>query len=307
MFEEDQMDLQQLRYFVTVAEVENFSLAAHRLRVAQSAVSRQVRLLEEELGATLLRRAGRGVKLTETGEMLRRRATDLIRHADDLRSDIRGRANVPTGILRVGANPSLGDAVFPALARSYMASYPKVRLHLVTDMTMHVQDAIKNGTLDCGIIAFPDRDPSLVVQPVASERLHLVSHKSSDPGLGALCTVKQLASVPLLLPGLPHRERLGYERLAAAKGQTLECRMEADSLSILRDLARLGLGHLLLPSTALLKLEQDGEWISTRIKGLQIERFTVWHAERPVTEAMNGFFKILTNELSLLTKRGILQ
>ena len=124
------MDLQQLRYFVTVAEVENFSLAAHRLRVAQSAVSRQVRLLEQELGATLLRRAGRGVKLTETGETLRRRATDLIRHADDLRSDIRGRGNAPTGILRVGANPSLGDAVFPSLARSYMAAYPKVRLHL---------------------------------------------------------------------------------------------------------------------------------------------------------------------------------
>jgi LysR family nitrogen assimilation transcriptional regulator len=301
------MDLQQLRYFVTVAEVENITLAAHRLRVAQSAVSRQIRLLEEELGAVLLRRSGRGVKLTDTGETLRRQASDLIRQADNIRLDIRNRGNAPTGVLRVGANPSIGEAVFPSLAKNYTSRYPKVRLHLVTDMTMNIQDAIRRGTLDCGIIAFPDRDPSLTLQPVASERIHLISHKSNDLQAGAVCTVKQLASVPLLLPALPHRERLGYERLAAAKGYTLECRMEADSLSILRDLARLGLGHLLLPATAISKLDPAGEWISRLIKGFQLERFVVWHSERPITEAMNGFMKILDEEIALLTKQGILR
>lgn len=301
------MDLQQLRYFVTVAEVENISLAAHRLRVAQSAVSRQIRLLEEELGVVLLRRSGRGVKLTDTGEQLRRQAGDLIAQADAIRSDIRNRGNEPTGVLRIGANPSIGDAVFPALAKSYTSRYPKVRLHLVTDMTINVQDGIRKGALDCGIIAFPDRDPSLVLQPVATERIHLVSHRTNDLPIGAFCTVQQLANVPLVLPGLPHRERLGYERLAAAKGYTLDCRMEADSLTILQDLARLGLGHLLLPSSAISKLNQDGEWISRQIKGFQVERFAVWHAERPITEAMNGFMNILKSEISLLAKRGILR
>ncbi len=299
------MDLQQLRYFVTVAEVENISLAAHRLRVAQSAISRQIRLLEQELDAVLLRRAGRGVKLTETGETLRRRASDLIRQADSIRADIRGRGNAPAGVLRIGANPSIGDAVFPSLARAYTARYPEVRLHLVSEMTVNVQDGVKKGMLDCGIVAFPDRDPAMIFQSVASESVHLISHRSADLGLGSVCTVKQLATVPLLLPGLPHRERLGYERLAAAKGQTLECRMEADSLSILRDLARLGLGHLLLPSTALLKLEPD-EWISTRIKGFQVERFMISHTERPITEAMSGFMKILASEVAALAKRGLL-
>jgi LysR family transcriptional regulator, nitrogen assimilation regulatory protein len=300
------MDLQQLRYFVTVAEVENISLAAHRLHVAQSAVSRQIRLLEEELDAVLLRRAGRGVKLTETGETLRRRAGDLLRQADSIRDDIRGRGNTPSGVLRIGANPSLGNTVFPSLARNYTARYPEVRLHFVTDLTLHIQEAIRNGRLDCGIIAFPDRDPAMITQRVASESIHLISHRSTDPGLGPMCTVKQLASMPLLLPGLPHRERLGYERLAAAKGETLQCRMEADSLPILRDLARLGLGHLLLPSTAVVKFMEDGEWTSTRVKGFLVERFVVWHAERPITEAMSGFMKILHGELAALTKQGVL-
>ena len=300
------MDLQQLRYLVTVAEVENISLAALRLRVAQSAVSRQIRLLEEELGAVLLRRAGRGVKLTETGETLRCRAGDLLRQADSIRDDIRGRGNTPSGVLRIGANPSLGNTVFPSLARSYTARYPEVRLHFVTDLTLHVQEAVRNGRLDCGIIAFPDRDPALIVQRIASESVHLVSHHTTDPGLGPVCTARQLARMPLLLPGLPHRERLGYERLAAAKGETLQCVMEADSLPILRDLARLGLGHLLLPSTAVFKLKEDGEWTSTRVKGFEVERFVVWHTERPITEAMSGFMKILDEELAALAKQGVL-
>ena len=301
------MDLQQLRYFVTVAEVENISLAAHNLRVAQSAVSRQIRLLEEELGVVLLQRAGRGVRLTDTGERLRHRASDLIRQADNIRADIRNRGNTPSGILRIGANASLGDLVFPSLAKSYTSAYPRVRLHLVTDMTLHIQDAMRKGTLDCAIVAFPDRDPSLTVQQVASEGVHLISHRNNDLDWGPVCTVKQLASVPLLLPGLPHRERLGYERLAAAKGHTLECRMEADSLTILHDLARLGLGHLLLPATAAFKLREDGDWTSRVVRGFQLERFLIWHAERPITEAMNGFMKILTTELASLTKQGILQ
>lgn len=301
------MDLQQLRYFVTVAEVENISLAAHSLRVAQSAVSRQIRLLEEELGVTLLRRAGRGIRLTDTGERLRHRASDLIGQADNIRNDIRNRGNAPSGVLRIGANPSMGDIVFPPLANNYTAAYPKVRLHLVTDMTMHIQDAMRRGTLDCGIIAFPDRDPSLTVQSIATENIYLVSHRKHDLNWGPVCTVKQLASVPLVLPGLPHRERLGYERLAAAKGHTLECRMEADSLSILLDLARLGLGHLLLPATARSKLAQGGEWSSRLIKGFHIERFLVWHAERPITEAMTGFMKVLKAEVANLTKQGILR
>jgi hypothetical protein len=82
--------------------------------------------------------------------------------------------------------------------------------------------------------------------------------------------------------------------------------MEADSLPILRDLARLGLGHLLLPSTAVFKLKEDGEWTSTRVKGFQVERFMVWHTERPITEAMSGFVKILDGEIAALAKQGVL-
>ena len=301
------MDLQQLRYFVAVAEVENISLAAHRLRVAQSAVSRQIRLLEQELDSALVERVGRGIKLTDAGAMLRHRAVDLLRQADELRSELRNRGRAPTGVLRVGANPSVGEAMFPMLAKRYTEAYPKVRLHLVSELTMHIQEAVRRGTLDCGIVAFPDRDPSIAVQALADERIFLISHREHDLDWGAVCTVKELANVPLLLPGLPHRERLGYERLAAAKGQTLQCRMEADSLSILFDLARLGLGHLLLPATAVRKLTHDGEWTARSISGFQLQRFLIWQAERPVTEAMDGFRRILNQEVAVLTREGVLR
>jgi hypothetical protein len=69
----------------------------------------------------------------------------------------------------------------------------------------------------------------------------------------------------------------------------------------------MGLGHLLLPSTAAFKLAEDGKWTSRVVKGFQLERFLIWHAERPITDAMNGLMRILTSEIALLIKRRILQ
>ena len=177
------VSLNALRTYAVAARLLSFTAAAQELHVSQAAVSRQVRLLEEELKSTLLQRAGRGVKLTDAGEILRVRAIDLLRQADDLRSELRNRGRAPTGVLRIGANPSLGEAMFPALASRYTAAFPGVRLHLVTDMTMHIQEAIQRGTLDCGVIAFPDRDPALVVgdqQPYSGVLLNATMNRHAE-------------------------------------------------------------------------------------------------------------------------------
>src|SRR5690606_20717337 len=116
--------------------------------------------------------------------------------------------------------------------------------HLVTDLTSPIQDWVRRGALDFAIISFPERDSDFVGTPLTQEAIYLISAASIDPGLGAECTMRAVAGLPLLLPGLPNRERLGYERLAAAKGYSLTCGIESDSLSVLKRLAQRGLGHL---------------------------------------------------------------
>lgn len=300
------MDLRQLRYFVVVAELENFTHAASRLRVAQSAVSRQVRLLELELKTDLFEHVGRGIKLTAAGEMLRDRAKQLLDQVAHIRSEIGNGGNQPAGLVRIGANPSFGNSLFPGFAERYSAAFPNVRLHFVTELTASIQDAMQVGKLDLGIVAFPDKDANLIMTPLAGESLYLIASRDAKLRLGAECTVRQVADLPLLLPGLGNRERLGYERLAAAKGFSLKCRMEADSLPVLKDLARRELGYLLLPYVAIAD-EEPSAWRASRIKGLEIQRYVIRLANRPISTAVSSAIRFIHDEVCRLKQAGTIR
>src|SRR5439155_21992618 len=96
------LDLIQLKYFLRVAELRSFSKAADALHVAQPAITRQIRLLEEELGVALFHRHSRGSEPTEAGRLLEARAAALLRLAEQTRVDVVSRARAPTGTVRVG-------------------------------------------------------------------------------------------------------------------------------------------------------------------------------------------------------------
>lgn len=300
------MELRQLRYFLVVGELENLSLASSRLGIAQSAVSRQVRLLEEELGTKLLERVGRGVKLTAAGKTLLDRGRQLLEQAKQIKLDVTTQGNIPSGTLRIGANPSLGHTLFPRLADRYWRSHPNVTLHFVTDLTAPIQEWVRRGDLDLGIISFPDKDAEFISMPLASEGIFLISAAKNDPKLGAECSIASVSRLPLILPGFANRERVGYERLAAAKGCLLTCRMEADSLSMLKSLAKKGFGHMLMPNVAIAD-DPKGTWTLSRVKGLAVERYVVRSARRPVTRAISTVIDLIEHEVHKLRAEGLMQ
>jgi LysR family transcriptional regulator, nitrogen assimilation regulatory protein len=301
------MNLSQLRYFVAAAELENLSLAAARLQIAQSAVSRQIRLLEEELGVLLLERVGRGVVLTEAGRTLLERSRHLLEEVGQIKAEVADRARLPGGTLRIGANPSFGHSLFPRLAERCWRTHPNIRLHLVTDLTTPIQDWVRRGVLDFAIIAFPERDSDFISTPLTKEGIYLISAPTLDPGLGAECSMRAVANLPLLLPGLPNRERLGYERLAATKGYSLTCGIEADSLSVLKRLAQRGLGHLMLPYIAVAEDRMEPFWKVSRVSGLSVERHIVRSPRHPATKAMEVLFDMIFEEVATLRAAKIIR
>src|SRR5438094_5455838 len=106
------MDLRQLRYFTAVAERGSFSAAASALNVAQSALSRHVQLLEQEVGGPLLERGARGVTLSEAGRLLLDRARYILGEVETLRDAVTARNQEVTGTVRFGAPPSLAYVLF---------------------------------------------------------------------------------------------------------------------------------------------------------------------------------------------------
>lgn len=124
------MELRYLKYFVTVAERQNFTRAAEELHVAQPAISQQIKSLEEELGVSLLHRTKRSVKLTAAGNAFLSEAKEILAHAELSKQVARRAARGETGSLAIGCFSSAVSGFLPELIQSYRKKFPAVRVHL---------------------------------------------------------------------------------------------------------------------------------------------------------------------------------
>jgi DNA-binding transcriptional LysR family regulator len=147
------MDLRQLKYFVAVAEQENFSRAAQQLYVAQSALSRRMRDLEEELGVRLFDRHLRGAALTAEGRELLERARYLLRSFAQLKSDLVEPRAQPFGPVGVGMTPNFGAVVGAAFAREVVAAFPDARLRVVEAYSPELREMVRSGAIDMAACA----------------------------------------------------------------------------------------------------------------------------------------------------------
>jgi LysR family nitrogen assimilation transcriptional regulator len=176
------VDLRQLRYFVAVAETGSFSAAASVLRIAQSALSRQVQALEAACRGPLMQRGARGVLLTEAGALLLTRARFLLAEAASTISEISELNNEPSGLVRVAAPPSFGDILFPLLAVSVVGRLPGVQLELLEALTDAALAALRQGGLDLAVVSASDPDPRVDYIPLCAEPMILVG-PPGDPRL----------------------------------------------------------------------------------------------------------------------------
>ena len=150
------MNLKQLEYFVRVAELGSFSKAALILNIAQPALSRQVRLLETDLHATLLQRTGRGEVLTEAGKRLFDHSIGILQLVSRVREDIASSRDEPAGRLVVGLPPSMGRLLTLPLVEEFRRVLPKARLAIVEGLSTHLSEWISTGRVDLGLLHNPE-------------------------------------------------------------------------------------------------------------------------------------------------------
>ncbi|GAB2946146.1 LysR family transcriptional regulator [Nonomuraea fastidiosa] len=171
------MQFQQLAYFVAVAETRHFTQAAERMRVAQPSLSKQIKALEEDLGARLFSRARGNVTLTAAGEALLPLARRILADADTARQEVAQLAGLRRGRVRLGATPSLcAGLVADALAR-FHRSYPGIELLVEEGGSRDLVKALARGQLDLSLIIMPlqSDDPSLVTEEILRENLVVVA------------------------------------------------------------------------------------------------------------------------------------
>lgn len=154
------MDIRTMQYYLAVVREGTISAAAEALHVAQPSLSRQMKELEEELGATLFERGNRKITLTEEGMVLRKRAEEMVRLLQMTEEEISQIKNHVTGTVRIGAGESCSFHYLSRTASAIASDHPDIKFHITSGDTQDLIDELNNGLIDFAVI-FTDVDRTL--------------------------------------------------------------------------------------------------------------------------------------------------
>lgn len=169
--------IRQMRAFLEVVQLGNFTRAAERLKVAQPALSQQIRDLEAELGIRLLDRTTRRVELTDAGREFGRAAGKILEDVDRAAREAQGLASRERGRVTVAAPPLLSAIVLPAAIADFRSKYPGIQTVLVDARTDQIVNKVRSGEVDCGLGTFRSGEDGITTTPLARDSLMLFCAK----------------------------------------------------------------------------------------------------------------------------------
>jgi LysR family nitrogen assimilation transcriptional regulator len=241
------MEIRRLRYFVRIAEDGSLTKAAGVLRVAQPALTRQVRLLEKELGVSLFNRTARGMQLTEEGEYLRGSVAGPLRAMELALQNVRSLSPRIEGNFAVGMPSSLGSILATPLVLRMNSDFPNIRLRIMEGITGSLIDWLHRGMLDFALLEEQSRDERLTDREIICERLVLVGPAASTINPKRAVSFDKVTQLPLILP-THHLGIRGVFNDALAKARaSADIRFEADSCKLIKELVAGDMGYSILP------------------------------------------------------------
>ncbi len=244
------MNLRDLRYLVSLADLRHFGRAASACHVSQPTLSTQVRKLEDELGVTLVERAPRQVMFTPVGLEIVERARRVLADVEQLREAARRTTDPEAGSLRLGIFPTLGPYLLPHVVPKIRARFPRLELLLVEEKTELLLGMLRDGRLDAAVLALPLHEDWLECEPLFEEPF-LLALPVGHPLAGKHdLTLSQLSDQHLLLLEDGHCLRDQALEVCALAGAGEKEGFRATSLETLRQMVSAGVGITLLPVLA---------------------------------------------------------
>lgn len=301
------MDVVQLKTLIHVAELGSLSKAADRLHIAQPALSRQIRLLEKELGTYLFERHGRGMVITEEGRKVLDHATRIMAELDAIRSETSRGQSSYTGTVSIGLTPTVAEIVAVPLVARLREAHPLLGVRLSTAFTGHLLDWLQRGEVDLVVSYDPEAIRSLRIVPIMMENLLFVrSGVAKSTNEGAM-PFARLAQEELILPSPRHGLRGIMEECARRAGIQLSAKLESDSFSAMISLVREGFGATVLPLAPIFSLVQSGVLSAIPLVDPTPERklVMVYPADRAVSPAARFVGQTFTEIATDLVARDI--
>ena len=289
------MDVRQLEMFRAVAETGSFTAAAQRLHVSQSAISRQLKLLEEELGTLLLQRTGRGVNVTPEGHILLATANRIWRDMQEVVAQIADTQTLQRGLISLGGGMTVCLHILPKLLKKFRTLYRNVDLRITTGTADQLLHALRSHEVDLLLLTLPILGPDLEVVPVLKEEMVVITAKNHVLTRTHSVDARTLARYPLILFESGSNTRRVIDDFLLAQQTAVNVVMETENVEIIKAMVANGLGVTILPYGALAADLRHGRFAWARIRGAHLYRETGWvylkgaHRPRSIAEVLRVF------------------
>jgi LysR family nitrogen assimilation transcriptional regulator len=301
------MELRQLEYFIAIAESGALSRAAVRLGITQPALSRQMKALEQELGAELYFRNGRGIVLSEAGKLLEQHARGVLETTAGAKRAIYSMGAVPSGRVVIGMPPSVGAVLTAPIVKQFRSEFPRVSLGVIEGFSGYVLEWLTTGRIDVAVLYNAPRTSALAADPLLTDELFLLGPATDPAGAGAgPVAASRLASIPLILPSRPHGLRVLVDDFLANAGVAPNVQVEIDAMPSTLNLVESGIGYTILSYSPVHHLVAAGRIRCWPIVGPTMTRSLVvaTSTQRPVTKAARALVRFVRRQVDSMVAEG---
>lgn len=292
------MDLRQLEIIRAIAETGSFTAAGNKLHVSQSAISRQILLLEEELKEAVFLRVGRRIRITAAGESLLQLSHRVFQDLKDTIAGISDSQESLRGQIRLLGGMTVCLYVFPQLLAEVKRQHPDVELKLVTGSSERLLAHLRAGTGDLGFLTLPVDQPDMVTVPVMQEELMLVTAAKHPLSRKRKVLPQDLVRQPFVLFEPESNTRRVIDEFFTTARIEPQIVMETENVEIIKAMVRNGIGISIIPFQAVTRDVNSGHLFCARIEGRTLGRETGWvypkmsRTPRAVQEVIRAFERV---------------
>jgi len=265
------MDLATLKLFLRIAATGSFSRAAVLTASTQSAVSKRITALENELSARLFERTGRGARLTEAGRVLLPRAEALTNEADGLADLVANDRSAPRGTVRFAVQPSVAWPLVGDLVSAVAARCPGVRLQFAEGTTRQIDEWITEGRIDLGLMSSAPTSHHVEATRLFSLPMQLVGKAGDQETRKRVVSFANLAKLPLVHATIPNGGRVLIEEEARRQRIAMNIVLEVNSIHLIKRLVARGGLFTVQPYPSVAAEIASGELSATRIVRPEIQ------------------------------------
>jgi len=271
------MDLRQLEILQAIAETGSFTACGRKLHVSQSAISRQIALLEEELGEPLFLRVGRKVRMTPAAEALVQLGQRVSQDVRDTVASVTDRTREMRGTLRLSGGMTVCLYIFPTLVKQLRRSHPKLDVKMMVATAGRSVQEIRAGHVDAGLLTLPVEEADLVTMPVLREELLLVTMPGHPLAKRKKIAPQDLAGEPFVAFEAGSGTRRVIDRFFLSENIEPNIVMETENVEIIKAMVKTGLGIGIVPYVAVAReVVRARQFFVTRIMGHELFRETGW-------------------------------